>query len=346
MNKWTLVPAIVLAASFGHALAAETRGARATFESRWQGAWVVTAAPTASECNGIYSDNWVNGSTVRGRGRQRIEAGTPAHVDHVLVTPSRVTLSMSLSERLYVTSQHRDYTLADTARCQIDLKVTVPPGLAAEGDVLALEALLEPVVERHASETRAIVASGFLPFEGADPAQARQEAIAAHREWKAAESSAAIEARLTEWNARNARISSQISDDPDYMAGFVRGVEAGRAEPAMECADLARATPAPYWPTAANAALAAKGRSQKAWARGYQDGARLAQGLEAVRALQACAVPATQRKAARVTAPATGAPAGRPAGKAAGRAAGGAAGATTGKHAGPAGAPVDGAVAQ
>jgi hypothetical protein len=338
MNKRTLVVAMALAASYGHALAAETRGARETFESRWQGAWVVTTAPTASECNGIYSDNWVSGSTVRGRGRQRIEAGTPARVDFVLVTPSRVTLSLTLSERLYVTSPRRDYVLADTARCQVDLKVTVPPGLAAEGDVLALEALLEPVVERHASEIQAIVASGFLPLEGPDFAQARQEAIAAHREWKTAESSAAIAARLQEWNARNARISSQISDDPDYMAGFVRGVEAGRAAPAMECADLARATPAPYWPTAANAALAAKGKSQKAWARGYQDGARLAQGLEAVRALQACAVPATAPKAARAVKPAAAA--------SAGKAAISAAGATTGKHAATPGTSADGAVAQ
>jgi len=290
--KRTLVLVMALAGTYGHATAAETREARETFESRWQGAWVVTTAVTNSECNGIYNDNWVSGSTVRGRGRQRIDAGTPARVDQVLVTPSRVTLSLTLSERLYVTSARRDYTLSNTARCQIDLKVTVPPGLAAEGDVLALEALLAPVVERHASETEAILSSGFLPLEGPDYAQARQEAIAAHSDWKAAESGAAMEARLQEWNTRNAKISSQISDDPDYMAGFARGIEAGRAEPAMECSELAKATPAPYWPTAANAALAAKGRSQKAWARGYQDGARLSQGLEAVRALQACVTPA------------------------------------------------------
>lgn len=291
--KRTLVLVMALAASYGHATAAETREARETFESRWQGAWVVTTAVTNSECNGIYNDNWVSGSMVRGRGRQRIDAGTPARVDQVLVTPSRVTLSLTLSERLYVTSPRRDYTLANTARCQVDLKVTVPPGLAAEGDVLALEALMAPVVERHASENEAILSSGFLPLDSPDYAQARQEAIAAHSDWKATESSAAIEARLQEWNTRNARISSQMSDDPDYMAGFMRGVEAGRAAPATQCAELAQASPAPYWPTASNAALAARGKSQKAWARGYQDGARLSEGLEAVRALQACVAPAS-----------------------------------------------------
>ena len=345
MMKRTLVLAMALAASYGHAPAAETRAARETFESRWQGAWVVTTAVTNSECNGIYSDNWVSGSTVRGRGRQRIDAGTPARVDQVLVTPSRVTLSLTLSERLYVTSPRRDYTLANTARCQVDLKVTVPPGLAAEGDMLALEALLAPVVERHASEIQAILASGFLPLEGAGYAQARQEAIAAHSEWKAAESSAAIEARLREWNTRNARISSQISDDPDYMAGFVRGVEAGREAPAMQCADLAQATPAPYWPTAANAALAAKGKSQKEWARGYQHGARLSQGLEAVRALQAC-VPAAATvaapRAARSTTPVPATNPNRPAGKNARTAPG----ATADKPAGISGTSAEGAVAQ
>jgi len=341
MKMRTLVLAMALAASYGHAPAAETREARETFESRWQGAWVVTTAVTNSECNGIYSDNWLSGTSVRGRGRQRIEAGTPARVDFVLVTPSRVILSLTLSERLYVTSPRRDYTLSNTARCQVDLKVTVPPGLAAEGDVLALEALLAPVVERHASEAQAILASGFLPLEGAGYAGARQAAIAAHSEWKAAESSAAIEARLQEWNTRNATISGQISDDPDYMAGFVRGVEAGRAAPAMQCAELAQATPAPYWPTAANAALAAKGRSQKAWARGYQDGARLAQGLEAVRALQACVAPAAG-PAATTTSPRVVKPA-----TAAGRSpAGGAPGVSADEHAGPHGTSANGSVAQ
>jgi hypothetical protein len=292
MEMRTLALVMALAASLGPARAAEDRAPRETFESRWLGSWVVTTAPTASECNGIYSDNWVSGQMVRGTGRQEIEAGTPARVDHVLLTSSRVTLSLTLSERLYVTSPRRDYTLANTARCQIDLKVTVPPGLAAEGDILALEALLAPVVERHASEAQAILASGFLPMDGPAYEATRAGAIAAHQEWKSGENGAAIEARLREWNSRNARITSQISDDPDYMAGFVRGVEAGRTAPASACADLVKAGPAPSWPQPSpTTALAAKGKRQKTWARGFQDGAHLSQGLEAVKALQTCASP-------------------------------------------------------
>jgi hypothetical protein len=299
MHMQFAVVAMALAASFGQPEPGRTHVARGTFESRWQGAWVVTSAPTTSDCNGIYSDNWVSGTSVRGRGLHIIEPGTPARVDYVEVTPSRVTIGLTLSERLYVTSPRREYTLSDTARCQVDLKVTVPPGLAAEGDVLALEALLEPVVERHASEVQAIVTSGFLPLDAVDGAGTRQDAIAAHRQWKAAESNAAIESRLREWSARNERISSQVSDDPDYRAGFARGLEEGRGAPALSCADLAHAAPAPYWPTTATAAFAAQGRSQKAWARGYQDGSRLAQGLEAVRALEACVASATRSRPVR-----------------------------------------------
>ena len=300
MHKRSVILAMMLAASVAHAqAAARTYEARETFESRWQGAWVVTSAPTMSDCNGIYSDNWVSGASVRGHGRHLIEAGTPARVDYVEVTPSRLTISLTLSERLYVTSPRREYTLANTARCQIDLKVTVPPGLASEGDVLALEALLEPVVERHASEDQAIVTSGFLPLDTVDYATTRQEAIAEHQEWKAAESNAAIESRLREWSARNERISSQMSPDPDYKAGFSRGFEDGRGAPVMTCAELAKAAPAPYWPTAANAALAARGKNQKAWARGYQDGIRLAQGVEAVHALEACVPQSTPARPAR-----------------------------------------------
>lgn len=269
-------------------LAAPTEPRPETFASRWTGAWVVTGEPVTSECNGIYTNNQVAGGRVIGRGHQHFESGIVGHVDQVQVSPSKVTLSITLSERLYVSRPAREYTLASTAACQVDLKFMVPPGMGADGDLIALETLVSPVVERHADQNQAILASGFLPLDGPGAASAQAEAVVAHREWKASEDQQAVDARLQAWSTQTARLSSNIENDPDYLSGFAKGVEEGRANAVKSCAELARIAPAPYWPAASGAALAAKGGRQKAWARGYQDGVRLSQGLEAMKLMPTC----------------------------------------------------------
>ncbi|HUD71476.1 MAG TPA: hypothetical protein VMQ62_05900 [Dongiaceae bacterium] len=270
----------------GPAPAAEPQPA--TFTSRWNGAWVVTGQPLSSECNGIYTNNEVAGGRVIGRGHQRFDPGVVGHVDQVLVSSNKVTLSITLSERLYVSRPARDYTLSTTSACQVDLKFMVPPGAGAVDDLIALEALVSPVVERHADQTQAIVASGFLPPDGPAAAEVQREAIAAHQTWKATEEQQAVDARLQAWSTQTARLSSNIENDPDYLAGFARGVDEGRHTAVKTCAELARTAPAPYWPSVTGAALAAKGGRQKAWARGYEDGVRLSQGLEAMKLMPTC----------------------------------------------------------
>lgn len=288
MTRSTILGTVALLAAPVIAQAAVVEPRPETFASRWTGAWVVTGQPVSSECNGIYTNNQVAGGRVIGRGHQRFESGVVGHVDAVLVSASKVTLSVTLSERLYVTRPMREFTLTDTASCQVDLKFMVPPGMGTEGDLIALETLVSPVVERHSGEVQAILASGFLPYEGPEAAAVQRDAIAAHREWKAAETQQAVDARMAAWSAQTARLSSSIENDPDYLAGFARGVEEGRASSVKSCEELARTSPAPYWPAASGAALAAKGGRQKAWARGYQDGVRLTQGLEAMKLIPAC----------------------------------------------------------
>jgi hypothetical protein len=115
--------------------------------------------------------------------------------------------------------------------------------------------------------------------------------------------------RLEQWRAETALLSRQISQDPDYLAGFSRGVETQRNASPATCADVMRADPslAPVRGDA-GAALAAKGGRQKIWARGYDDGVRLTQGLEALRVLPTC-MPEEPPAPHASPAPASGAPA-------------------------------------
>ena len=263
-------------------------------EDRWTGAWVVTSTETFSDCAGFYTDNEMYGdATVASRGRLRIDPGTPAHVDSVDVRSDRLSLRVTLSVNEMVEREHRDFTLRALARCQAELRVMVPPGMTSSGDAAGLEALIDRVVERHSDERSALLASNFLPMDTPAYEAQRQEAIAGHQEWQKAQNAAAMQARLDRWTAQTTRLSAQISQDPDYLAGFGRGVEAGRGTVPASCEEVARFEPA-MQPARnnPNAAFAAKGSRQKTWTRGYEDGQRLAQGLEIIRILPGCMPPA------------------------------------------------------
>jgi len=263
-------------------------------QDQWTGAWVVTATETFSDCAGFYTDNEVYGdATVASRGRTRMDAGTPARVDSVDVRDDRLSLRMTLSVNEMIERPHRDFTLRALARCQAEVRVMVPPGIVEGGDVTALEALLDRVVERHSDERSALLASNFLPADTPEYEAERQEAIAEHREWRQVQSAAAMQSRLDQWTAQTTRLSKGISRDPDYLAGFGKGVEAGRNTVPSACEEVTRFEPA-MQPARihSNAAFVAKGGNrQKSWTRGYEDGLRLAQGLDVIRILPGCIPP-------------------------------------------------------
>src|SRR5262245_48444446 len=215
-------------------------GPKPSVENRWRDAWVVTAAETFSECNGFYTDNRLRGDSVASRGRIDVPAGTPAHVDLVTVGPSEVVFSMTMSQKLLVTREHRDFTLRSEASCRVDLKVMLPPGMGGQ-DILGVEALVQPVLKRYASENAAILAAGFLPGDDPSYAAAHGTAMAQQHEFETRQQAEAIDARMAQWVNQTQRIQGRISNDPDYLAGFARGVEAGKATAVTKCEELASA---------------------------------------------------------------------------------------------------------
>ncbi|HZN03116.1 MAG TPA: hypothetical protein VFD06_05965 [Candidatus Polarisedimenticolia bacterium] len=286
--------ALVTGAGCASARASVALEATNRMQDQWTGAWVVTSTETFSDCAGFYTDNEVSGDdSVASRGRTRIDAGTPARVDSVDVRPERLSLRLTLSVNQMFERPHREFTLRALARCQAEVRVMVPPGIVEGGDVTGLESLLDRVVERHSDERSALLASNFLPVDTPEYAAERQEAIAEHREWRQEQTAEALKARLEQWTAQTTRLSKGISQDPDYLAGFGKGVEAGRNSVPSACEEVTRFEPA-LQPARMNAgaAFAAKGDRQKNWTRGYEDGMRLAQGLEVLRLMPGCMPPA------------------------------------------------------
>jgi hypothetical protein len=261
-------------------------------EDRWNGTWVVTATETFSDCAGTYTGNDVSGTRVESRGSERFEAGIPARIDSVEMMRDGLKVRMTLSINMMMEREHRDFTLRALSPCRAEMRVLLPPDVRRgddDGALYGVEAILAEAFERQADERSAILASNFLPQDDPQYAVARGEVLARQQEQRAAVDAQAVEARLEQWRAETSLLSRQISQDPDYLAGFGRGVETQRTTAPSTCSDVMHMDPslAPVRADA-GAAFAAKGGRQKVWARGFEDGVRLTQGLEALRVLPTC----------------------------------------------------------
>jgi hypothetical protein len=268
-------------------------------EARWRGAWVVTSAETWSDCGPSYTGNRVNGRYVSSRSRQRFRAGELAKVDSVDLKRSRFDLRLTFAEPFLASRQDGPFTLFDEASCRVEFQMEVPREMVRSQDVMGVEGLLRPVLQRHATEESARGSSGWNHREREDYPRDYQRTLVEHAAWKANQTNAAVQARLDEVVDETSRVPERITGDPDYLQGFVRGVEAGRSPHSASCPDLLRGTlvaaRSQATPGAARAgtgaAHAAAGDRQVRIDRGYQDGLRLTLGLEAIRRLPGCFVP-------------------------------------------------------
>src|SRR5256885_3282487 len=112
---FNLVARAVLAVLLA-ALAPGTNPARAsdlqrTMESRWRGAWVLTAVDTYSDCSGFHTDNQVSGTLVNSKGRFRFRPGEMAQVGKVDVKRSRIEILLSLPEPVLTSLRDGPFTL-------------------------------------------------------------------------------------------------------------------------------------------------------------------------------------------------------------------------------------------
>jgi hypothetical protein len=295
---------VALAAAAVAAGAARAGEFQATLASRWRGAWVVTNAETYSDCANVYTGNRITGRFVSGRGMLRFKAGELAKVDSVDLKRSRLDLRLSYPEPVLRSYTDGPFTLYDESQCKVEMQVELPREMVKGQDVMGVETLLRPVIERHVTEDSARSSKEFNDRRReAFPADYKQT-LAQHASWRADQTNIAVKGSIDRLVDETSRITERIGGEPDYLAGFVQGVEAGRAPHPVTCLDLvaiSSATPPGYaLPGSGNVAPAARHGekpgtvspvSTEAQARrqhGYQDGVRLALGLDAIRRLNGC----------------------------------------------------------
>jgi len=261
-------------------------------ESRWRGAWVLTAADVYSDCSGLHTNNRVNGALVSSRGRVRFRPGELAQVGKVDLKRSRIDIFLGVPEPILVSFRDGPFTLYNEARCLVELDVELPRSVVSKDDANAIDAALAAVLQRFNSQDDALQAKAFNRRKrDAYPAD-YDRTLAEHAAWKARQANAEVQARLDKALEETARLTDRVSSDPDYLKGFSAGVEAMRAVDLGQCRELmsrdfTNIASAPQQVAVAGFGGEAAGR----YTRGFQDGQRLVYGLECLRRLPQCMVP-------------------------------------------------------
>ena len=303
MNRAARRLALVLVAAAAAGTTASAKEFQDTLAARWRGAWVVTNAETYSDCFAAYTGNRINGRLVSGRASMRFKSGELAKVDSVDLKRSRLDLRLTYPEPILRAYQDGPFTLYDESQCRVELQIELPREMVKSQDVMGVERLLRPVLERHATENAARASKEFNGRE-CDPYPADySKTVAKHAAWRAEQTNLTVRTSIDHLVDEASRITERIGEDPDYISGFVQGVEAARAPHPVACPDLmalASGTPPGYaLPGSGNVAQAARRgqvspistEAQARRQRGYQDGLRLSLGLDAVRRLPGCFVP-------------------------------------------------------
>jgi hypothetical protein len=278
--------------------AAAFAGIDRSVESRWRGAWVVTRVAVQSDCSGVHTDNAVSGTLVDSRGRFGFRAGELARVDKVDVHRSRIDLILSLPEPILVSTQDGPFTLYNEARCPLELDIDVPKDRIAHDDLNSVEAVLLQVVDRFGAMDEA-QRSPLWNHRKRDPYPANYDrTLADYQAWKAQQANAGIQARIDRALEETSRLTDRVTSDRDYLAGFAAGIEKLKGTELGGCRGLMAldfssfAAIPPLSPTVSGS------DARQRWVRGYQDGQKLVFGLESIRSLPGCLMPAPQEETA------------------------------------------------
>src|SRR5262245_39385729 len=180
---------MALAAALTPTPAGDLEGA---MESRWRGAWILTAVDTYSDCAGTYTNNHVNGQLVQGRGRLAFRAGELAQVQKVDLKRARADLLLSLPEPILVSYQDGPFTLYREARCLIELQVELPRPLVAKQNAEGVDQIVLGVVSRFSSQQEASRSRRWNRRERDPYPDDYDQTLAEHDAWKAEQANAAI----------------------------------------------------------------------------------------------------------------------------------------------------------
>jgi hypothetical protein len=279
---------IRLGLAFGLTLLAGAHPAAAasveeTLNGRWRGAWALTRVPLRSDCAGFYTDNELQGASVRSGGDRRFDEGELVRVERVDLKRGRIDLFLDVAEGVLRPVADGPFTLYEERSCRAQLQVPQPREALADAARAgsAVERLLELQPTRAAAED-----SQSWNGRRREPYPPDYErTLAEHAAWKASQTNAAVQARIEDATGDALRMTDRVDDDPEYLQGLAAGVgEARDRYLSNDCATLLGSRFEGFSESPPS------GRSEE-WRRGFSDGQRLVYDLELVGRLPRCFVP-------------------------------------------------------
>lgn len=253
-------------------------------ERELRGAWGILEAEVYSACGGTYSDNTIGAAGTASKASHRFDPGELVKIDKIKVKRQRVDLLVTLAVPIRTSHTDGPFELYDERECRVQLIFPVPRELVKAGDAEALLDTVRATIALFPSLADARESDGWNGRKLEPLPDDYAETLQRHAAWKAEQTNAAVRAGVDHALAAAADIAEDLSDDPDYLAGFAEGAEKMSSLGLRDCSSLPAASFTVYHKNAP------KDRPRR-WRDGWDDGQELVFNLLVANRLQSCFVP-------------------------------------------------------
>jgi hypothetical protein len=255
--------------------------------ARWRGAWVVIKTEAYSSCSSGYSNNRISGSLVHSGSSRRFAAGELARVERVQVRKKSIELHVALTGMRLLPYRDGPFTLYTQRRCRIELQVSVPKQVVKARDIDTVDALLQEVVERHATED---AARASMLWNGRDDDEYPEDyelTLARHAAWQAEQINLAVDSKTGLAVDEAGAVTARIRSDPPYLEGFAAGAMRMRQWRTTNCDDLLAM---PFPRVRFDVPEEFEGEGFESWREGYGDGQLIVYSVLMIDRLPVCYV--------------------------------------------------------
>lgn len=253
-------------------------------ERELRGAWGILETEVYSACGGTYSDNTVGAAGVGSKASSRFEPGELVKIDKIKVKRQRVDLLLTLAVPIRTSRVDGPFELFDERQCRVQLIFPVPREQVKGGDAEALLDTVRATVTLFPSLADARESDGWNGREVESLPADYEATLQRHAAWKAEQTNAAVRTAVAHALAAGADIAEDLSDDPDYLAGFANGAERMSSLTLSDCSSLLGASYTAYHRNAAK-------DQPRRWRDGWDDGQELVFFVLVANRLQGCFVP-------------------------------------------------------
>lgn len=247
---------------------------------RWRGAWLIVNSEISSNCNGLTTDNRINGDLLNASGRFSFEPGEVARVEKVDAKRNRVDVLLDLKENVLIAYRDGPFTLYREGSCKVELELDFGDARTKDVGLAGVEARFAEWFERHARLDAALASPAYNRRVREDYPEDYEETLIAYENWKIDRHNDLVADRIADSTEKTSLLLAQVDANEQFGTGLAKGIVAMRGAMTDECSRLISSSPATF---------AKKAEApNEVWADGYETGQALAYHIELGRRLGKC----------------------------------------------------------